>query len=113
MTWRSDRWIDERAEKLRLLGTEIPPIRIEAVKQADGSTLYAVRQANACLALDGTWFYESTPSEETRWLVHGCEAFRKACRFPTWEQAALAVDKQPPAGRFAAGSVVNFWQESR
>jgi hypothetical protein len=109
MTWRSDRWVDERPEQL---GLQVEPMRIEAVKQADGSTLYAVRQQGACLSRKGNWFAESTPSEQTKWLPHGSAAFRAACRFPTWEQAALAVDKQPPAGRFAAGSLVSFWEET-
>lgn len=106
MTWHADRWIDDRPQ---LLGMAVEPIRIEAVPQADGSTMYAVRQAGACLSRDGRWWAEPTPSERTRWLPHGTQAFRAACRFPTWEAAALEADRQPPAGRFHAGILTSLW----
>lgn len=106
MRWRADRWIDKRPQ---LLGMAVEPIRIEAVPQADGSTMYAVRQAGACLSRDGRWWAEPTPSEKTKWLPHGSQAFRAACRFGTWEAAALEADRQPAAGRFYPGTLTSLW----
>lgn len=58
-------------------------VRIEAAKQCDGSTLWAVRNGPSCLAKDGQWEYEPMPSSRD-------DAFFERCRYPT-AQAALDV----------------------
>lgn len=72
------------------------PVRIEQCRQMDGSILYAVRQTGCCLSRTGEWEREPIPSSRD-------DEFLARCRFETWQEAALAIERhvRNPRGRFA------------
>ena len=55
-------------------------VRLERMKQMDGSDLWAIRERGAVLNKKGQWEFEPIPSSRT-------SAFFKRCRFKSAEQA--------------------------
>ena len=83
-------WVWNESEKTG----GFPAINIERCLQINGTTLYAVRQAGACLSRSGEWEYEPIPSSRD-------DEFMARCRFESWGAAAHAITRFcEPAGRF-------------
>jgi hypothetical protein len=90
MSFTSISWVWDESEKVR----DCPPIVIERCKQLDGTCKYAVRQAGACLSVNGEWVHEPIHSSRD-------DDFLRECRFKTWDGAAHAIIKFcQPCGRF-------------
>lgn len=58
-------------------------VRLECVKQGDGSNLWAIREKGFCLNKDGNWEIEPTPSSRDSEFIERCrwESARAAFRF--------------------------------
>lgn len=68
------------------VGTGLPrPPRIEALRQRDGTVLYAVRHDGDCLTRLGLWEWEMMASSRD-------DDFTARCRFPTLEAAVTALE---------------------
>jgi hypothetical protein len=73
-------------EKLKILVYELDgwkdliEVRLECVKQIDGSDLWAIREKGCCLNKQGEWEIEPIPSSRT-------SAFYKRCRWKSPEAA--------------------------
>jgi len=61
---------------------EIIDVRLECVKQIDGSNLWAIREKGCCLNKFRKWEVEPIPSSRT-------SAFYKRCRWDSAESALL------------------------
>lgn len=67
-------------------------VRLECVKQIDGSDLWAIREKGFCLNKQGEWEIEPIPSSRT-------SAFYKRCRWKSAE-AALTFWRKDHKSRF-------------
>jgi hypothetical protein len=68
------------------VATGVPhPPRIEAMRQRDGSTRYAVLHAGDCLTRLGVWEWELAPSSRD-------DDYYDRCRFPTLDAAVAALE---------------------
>lgn len=67
------------------------PIRIDLVR-APTTVRYVVRRAGDCLSKTGEWEYEPLPSSRD-------EEFIARCRFETFGEAAMAVERFCPGGK--------------
>lgn len=94
--------LDPRIDKLCLVqpndrrdkGPFEAGVYLERRRQRDDTSLFAVTWMGRCLAKDGTWEYEPTPSERD-------DAFTERCRFTTLEAAE----------KLAMASLHTRWQE--
>ena len=85
-------------ENLKVLVYEIDgwkdliEVRLECVKQMDGSDMWAIREKGCCLNKQGEWEIEPIPSSRT-------SAFYKRCRWNSAE-AALKFWRKGHQSRF-------------
>lgn len=85
MNWTPTRWTLEGSDPMR-------PITINRVAQKDGPDRYSIYDSfNSCLDRKGRWRWEPMPSSRT-------EAFFKAFRFATFEEAAEIAQKYLKVG---------------
>ena len=68
-------------------------VRLERMKQQDGSELWAIREGGACLNKKGQWEFEPIPSSRT-------SAFFKRCRFKSVDEATAFWIKGNHHSRF-------------
>lgn len=59
---------------------EVIEVRLELVKQLDGSERWAIREGGAVLSKGGKWEFEPIPSSRTK-------SFLNRCRFGSAEEA--------------------------